>query len=94
MTQYDVTQKNGYAQLMFETDVNENHNLSVGASLNHDYYNERLNPLGTLPNAENETTHETTPGLYAQYTYKLGEKLTIMPGVRWDHSDRYWKVWL
>ena len=34
-------------------------------------------------------TKETTPGLYAQYTYKLGDKLTVMPGVRWDHSNLY-----
>lgn len=89
MTQYDVTQKNGYAQLMFETDFNDNHNLSVGASFNHDYYDERFNPLGASPNAESKVTKETTPGIYAQYTYKLGEKLTVMPGVRWDHSNRY-----
>ena len=89
LTRYDVTQKNGYAQLMFETDVTANHNISVGASLNYDRYDERFNPLGTKPNPETSVTGETTPGLYAQYTYKLGEKLTIMPGVRWDHSDRY-----
>lgn len=88
-TCYDVTQKNGYAQLMFETDVTANHNISVGASLNYDRYDERFNPLGTKPNSETSVTGETTSGLYAQYTYKLGEKLTIMPGVRWDHSDRY-----
>ena len=88
-TEYDVTQKNGYAQLMFETDITEHHNLSVGASLNHDYYNERFNPLGTLARAESTVSKETTPGVYAQYTYKLGEKLTVMPGVRWDHSSRY-----
>lgn len=88
-TQYDVTQKNGYAQLMFETDITEKHNISVGASLNHDYYDERFNPLGTLPKAESKVTKETTPGLYAQYTYKLGETLTVMPGVRWDHSSIY-----
>lgn len=88
-TRYDVTQKNGYAQLMFETDVTANHNISVGASLNYDRYDERFNPLGTKPNPETSVTGETTPGLYAQYTYKLSEKLTIMPGVRWDHSDRY-----
>ena len=88
-TQYDVNQKNGYAQLMFETDVNEHHNISVGASLNHDYYSERFNPLGTQPNAERQVTKETTPGIYAQYTYKLGNALTVMPGVRWDHSSRY-----
>lgn len=88
-TEYDVTQKNGYAQLMFETDITEHHNLSVGASLNHDYYDERFNPLGTLPKVESTVSKETTPGVYAQYTYKLGEKLTVMPGVRWDHSSRY-----
>ena len=88
-TEYDVTQKNGYAQLMFETDIMEHHNLSVGASLNHDYYDERFNPLGTLARAESTVSKETTPGVYAQYTYKLGEKLTVMPGVRWDHSSRY-----
>lgn len=88
-TQYDVTQKNGYAQLMFETDFNDNHNLSVGASFNHDYYDERFNPLGASANVESKVTKETTPGIYAQYTYKLGEKLTVMSGVRWDHSNRY-----
>ena len=84
-TIYDVTQKNGYAQLMFETDVTERHNISVGASLNHDYYDEKSSldiPL-LLANKE------TTSGLYAQYTYKLDEKLTVMPGVRWDHSSRF-----
>ncbi|MDY5301116.1 MAG: TonB-dependent receptor [Prevotella sp.] len=88
-TEYDVTQKNGYAQLMLETDITEHHNLSVGASLNHDYYDERFNPLGALARAESTVSKETTPGLYAQYIYKLGEKFTVMPGVRWDHSSRY-----
>ena len=88
-TRYDVTQKNGYAQLMFETDIDVHHNISVGASLNHDNYDERFNPLGTLPDAASRVTRETTPGIYAQYTYKLGDRLTVMPGVRWDHSSLY-----
>lgn len=82
-TQYDVTQKNGYAQLMFETDVSENHNISVGASVNHDYYDERT----SLADVSLAPKNETTSGIYAQYTYKLGDKLTIMPGVRWDYSS-------
>ena len=89
LTQYDVTQKNGYAQLMFETDITEHHNISLGTSVNHDYYNERFNAQGTLQQDESQVTKETTPGIYAQYTYKQGEKLTIMPGVRWDHSNLY-----
>ena len=94
-TQYDVTQKNGYAQLMFETDVAEGHNLSVGASLNHDYYTELFRPFTEVTAAEDAAvanrakSSETTSGVYAQYTYKLGERLTVMPGVRWDYSNRY-----
>lgn len=84
-TLYDVTQKNGYAQLMYETDVTDAHNISVGASVNHDYYDERGSD--ELPLLVGST--ETTSGLYAQYTYKLGDKLTVMPGVRWDYSTQY-----
>lgn len=84
-TQYDVTQRNGYAQLMFETDLTECHNVSLGASVNHDNYDERTSLTG-LPLVP---ANETTVGLYAQYTYKPNEKLTVMPGIRWDSSSEY-----
>lgn len=86
-TLYDVRQRNGYAQLMFETDLSEAHNLAVGASLNYDDYHERLSGMALV--ASPGQSRETTAGLYAQYTYKWGEKLTLMPGIRWDHSNRY-----
>ena len=72
---YSVNQKNVYAQLLFETNFNEHHNLSMGLSLNYDYL-----------------THddkETTPGVYAQYTYNLNDKIVAMAGIRADHSSRY-----
>lgn len=72
---YDADQRNGYASLMFETDLDEHHNLSTGLSLNHDYL------------SDDSDTDETTPGVYAQYTYKIGELLTLMGGLRWDHSS-------
>ena len=72
---YDADQRNGYASLMFETDFDEHHNLSTGLSLNHDYL------------SDDSDTDETTPGVYAQYTYKIGELLTLMGGLRWDHSS-------
>ncbi len=71
--QYNTDQRNGYASLMFETDFNEHHSLSTGVSLNHDQFD----------------FDETTPGVYAQYTYKIGEKFTLMGGLRWDNSNIY-----
>ncbi len=73
---YNGDQRNGYASLMFETDFDDHHNLSTGMSLNHDYLEEN-----TL------RSDETTPGVYAQYTYKIGEMFTLMGGLRWDHSS-------
>ena len=72
---YTVNQKNAYAQLLFETNFTEQHNLSAGLSLNHDYLTKE--------------DKETTPGIYAQYTYNLNDKLVAMAGVRADHSSRF-----
>lgn len=82
-TLYNVIQKNGYAQLMFETDITPRHNLSTGASVNHDYFNE----VGTLSVPLLRSSRETIGGLYAQYTYKWADCLTVMSGVRWDYSS-------
>jgi len=71
--QYNTDQRNGYASLLFETDFNECHSLSTGISLNHDRFD----------------FDEATPGVYAQYTYIIGEQFTLMGGLRWDHSNIY-----
>ena len=72
---YSLNQKNAYAQLLFENNFTQQHNLSVGLSLNHDYLT--------------KDDKETTPGAYAQYTYNLNDKVVAMAGVRADHSSRY-----
>lgn len=81
--QYGADERTGYASLMLETDFDTHHSLSTGVSLNHYYLDE------TLMAQRIDTPNETTPGVYAQYTYKLDEKLTVMAGLRWDHSNIY-----
>ncbi|MCI7763542.1 MAG: TonB-dependent receptor [Bacteroidales bacterium] len=91
-TLYNVRQTSGYAQLMFETDITAEHNISVGGSVNHDSYRQRLdlyNPVEGDMATLLGPADETTSGLYAQYTYRMGDKLTVMPGIRWDHSSAY-----
>lgn len=109
LTHYDILQKNGYAQLMFETDLTERHNLSVGFSMNHDYYKTRHYKDAEPPILDNnppydinipgldvsmqwfrqKSEQETTLGAYAQYTYKIDEMLSVMAGIRADHTDLY-----
>ena len=83
--EYGVSEKNGYAQLMFETNAADVHNLSAGLSLNHDYLKEDA-LVGTL---QRTTQQETTAGAYLQYTLTLDTRLTLMAGLRGDHSSRY-----
>ena len=72
---FELNAKTAYAQLMLETDLAPRHNLSAGFSFNYDY----------LSRSDNETT----PGIYAQYTYNLDDRLVAMAGIRADHSSRH-----
>lgn len=80
---YHVNQKNAYAQLLFETDFTQGHNLSAGLSLVHDYLKQDLQNCGFDAGKE----RETTTGIYAQYTYTLTDKVVAMAGLRLDHSS-------
>ena len=87
---YNVDERNAYAQLMFETDITKMHNLSLGASLNHDWLNQhvRFTHDADTP-TERILEKETTPGAYAQYTFNYNGILTAMAGLRVDHSSVY-----
>lgn len=87
---YSVDERDMYAQLMFETDITSMHNLSLGASLNHDWLDQRVRfthdvdqPLAKV------LEKETTPGAYAQYTFNYNNVFTAMAGLRVDHSSLY-----
>ncbi len=82
---YTANQKNAYAQLMFETNVTEEHQLSAGLSLSHDHIIQKLRGAGF--DIANE--RESTPGAYVQYTYNANDKFICMAGVRADHSNLY-----
>ena len=87
---YGVNEKNVYAQLLFEHDFNERHNLATGLSLNYDYLSQLYRTDHTEASPKlSRRERETTPGAYAQYTFKLDSKLTAMAGIRYDHSSIY-----
>ena len=86
---YDVMQTNLYASLLYEEQFTPRHGLSAGLSLvRDDLYDEKLLVLGN-PVCQGLPQGETTSGAYAQYTYSLDDKLTLMVGVRADHSSQF-----
>ncbi|MGL4519231.1 MAG: TonB-dependent receptor domain-containing protein [Phocaeicola sp.] len=85
-TMYNVYQNNIYASLMYEKELAPSHSISTGVSLNHDGYNENL----LLNNQRTPyLRNETVTGAYAQYTYTLDEKLTLLAGIRGDYSNQF-----
>lgn len=87
---YYVNEKNLYASLMFEHNFNKQHNLSTGVSLNHDYLGQQYRLTDDQTQAKTcDNEKETVPGIYAQYTYNLNNKLIVMAGIRADHSSLY-----
>ncbi len=84
---YVVDETSAYAQLMFEHEFNEQHSISVGGSYNYDDFIEDIVP--EQHTVTNILANEETVGAYAQYTYKLGQKLSVMAGGRMDYSTLY-----
>lgn len=80
---YDANQQTYYSNLVFYTYIgNTNHSVSGGASFVYDSYDESLSTV-------NLDRFERVPGVYAEYTYKYMEKLTLMAGFRLDHHSKY-----
>lgn len=88
---YDVRQDNIYGSLIYERKWSDGlHGLSAGLSLNYDNFNQKFrleNDPALSP--DHLKDRETTPGLYAQYTFDLNGSLILMGGLRYDHSSLY-----
>ena len=80
---YNVDQSNFSSRLILEHEFNDDHSLSTGLSFNADRLEETL-ATGHWP-----LTTEYTPGAYAEYTYTPSYRLTVMGGLRVDHSTLY-----
>lgn len=77
---------NALCQLNFEGsgEVDNDHRLTTGLSLNVDNYREALS---LLPQALDRL--EIVPGIFAEYNLKYDEMLSLVAGVRADYSSRY-----
>lgn len=77
---------------IFQTDFNDENKLSAGISVNYDDYKEYLADERTdlvKDGRMNMDRWEVTPGIFAEYSYKYGDILSILVGARADYSTKY-----
>lgn len=97
---YDGAQGNFYLNAMFQTyfDETDKHKITAGLSLNYDNYYEVMTSdkeefkIPTMESAKktlNMTRQEWTPGVFAEYSLKVDEKLSLLAGIRGDYSTQY-----
>ena len=88
LNKFDVEQKNIYANLMFETELDSKNRISTGVSMNYDNYNEKLIDQ-RVEGLDNIKLKRKDPiaGAYAQYTFDYYSRFTLLAGVRGDYSS-------
>ena len=93
---WDAKQLNAYLNAIYQGNweggglIDNDHRLSAGLSINFDRYDEQLHADGpTWIPPMNLDRFEVTPGIFAEYSYKYAETLSLVAGVRADYSTRY-----
>lgn len=88
---WQANQLNAYLNAIYQGnfegqgEVDNDHRLSAGLSVNYDKYNERL----LINDGTDLSRWEVTPGIFAEYSLKYDEVLSLVAGVRADYSTRY-----
>jgi len=82
---YRGLQNSFFTNLIFQTQWTDAHKLTAGINANYDRYNESLSVLSVNPFLKNEFV----AGVYAEYTYKMAEKIMAMGGIRADYNNIY-----
>ncbi len=92
LNKYDANQTNLYGNLIFQTNIDDKNKIVVGTSLLADNLDETMtNRLSYLnpddPYVYDSERTEITPGLFAEYSLNLNDKIHILAGLRYDHSN-------
>ena len=98
LREWKADQLNAYLNAIYQGNweggglIDNDHRLSAGASVNFDKYGETLR-LPAILNSQfsilNLDRWEVTPGVFAEYSYKYADMLSLVAGVRADYSTRY-----
>ncbi len=80
---YNADETTLYSNLIFQNIFKNGHILRTGLTYQRDQLEELVDKVGFFDRTE------STPGAYAEYTIKKGEKWAIIPGLRVDNHNLY-----
>ncbi len=86
-TKYLATQHSGFLNLLYQNELNESHKFTLGLSATYDRYDETmLRQLAEGYQGSNDAkiTDLVNAGIFGEYTFHAGERLTAIAGVRAD----------
>jgi outer membrane receptor for ferrienterochelin and colicins len=81
--QYDGTERSGYLNLLYQTELGSHaHIVRLGASFMFDSFDE-------VYELEHYNRIERVPGIFAEYTFNVEEKLSLVAGLRVDNHNLF-----
>ncbi len=91
---YTARQLSGYANILYSNKfgAHHQHKLTAGGSFQFDHLNEKLSQFPSTTTFK-DARSQAVPGLFAEYSYTIEDKLTIMPGMRIDYDFYYKKLY-
>ena len=84
-TSYLADQHSAYANLLYQNVINDSHRFTVGLNGTFDRYNEDFSRIVMFQDvADKGVTDLANAGVFGEYTYHLGEELSVIAGLRGD----------
>ena len=77
---YLASQQSGFLNILYQNEINENHRFTAGASSTVDLFDEDL--LKGSASLNDLRTLEANAGVFGEYTYKNGEVISLIAGLR------------
>ncbi len=92
-TSYLGQQHSAFLNLLYQNEINESHKFTVGASGMFDHYDEFFERsvwygLGPVTDGYDEITNLGNAGIFGEYTFHYGDKVTAIAGVRGDWYNK------
>ena len=86
---YNASQLSGFANLLYQNQVYDNHHFTFGLSAMYDHYNELIDRYACWKK-DGIVTNLLDAGVFGEYTYHFEDKLSVIAGARadWYNSDK------